>query len=189
VRTPTAFASRLRALAAFPPTMPTFDRTSVPANPTILFAEWLETAIELGDPAPNATTLVTVGDDVPTARVVTLRDIDENGWHLATRLNGRASQAMRSDSRVALLWYWNRLGRQVRLTGQAAEGDRADAIADYRRRPSAQNDFESEALDWTTWVVSPQTVEFWQASEDRVHLRLEYQRAGGGWSTHAFEGL
>jgi pyridoxamine 5'-phosphate oxidase len=189
MREPTVFSSRLRGVPAFPSTMPTFDRTVVPADPAILFTEWLETAIELGDPAPNATTFITVEDGAPTARVVTLRDVDATGWHLATRRDGRASRALRLDERVALLWYWNRLGRQVRLSGRAIEGDRADAVADYRRRPSAGEEIDQETLDWTTWAIAAETVEFWQGSQDRNHLRLEYVREEGAWETRVFDGF
>jgi pyridoxamine 5'-phosphate oxidase len=34
---------------------------------------------------------------------------------------------------------------------------------------------------WGGFVLAPQTVEFWQRGEDRLHDRLRYRRDGGSW--------
>jgi pyridoxamine 5'-phosphate oxidase len=46
-----------------------------------------------------------------------------------------------------------------------------------QRNPDLVPDF------WTRYVVEPSTVEFWQASHDRRHVRLRYRRLGTGWTT------
>ncbi|KQO63556.1 pyridoxal 5'-phosphate synthase [Curtobacterium sp. Leaf261] len=35
---------------------------------------------------------------------------------------------------------------------------------------------------WRAWRLEPTSVEFWQSSRDRMHRRLEYRRATGGWT-------
>ncbi|MBG6179353.1 pyridoxine/pyridoxamine 5'-phosphate oxidase [Arthrobacter sp. CAN_A1] len=35
---------------------------------------------------------------------------------------------------------------------------------------------------WTVYTVVPDSVEFWQADQERRHLRLRYVREGSGWS-------
>lgn len=183
-----ALSVRLRALPSFPAELSLFDPEDTPAEPMALFVAWLDDAIALNDPAPNATTFITAEVGAPVARVVTLRDVDQVGWHVATRRTGRASTALRADPRTALLWYWNRLGRQVRLMGTAAEGTRADAAADYRARPTADPSVDPETLDWTTWTVRADVVEFWQARHDRAHTRLEYRRTPEGWTRAVIDG-
>lgn len=34
---------------------------------------------------------------------------------------------------------------------------------------------------WTLYTLAPTEVEFWQATKDRVHTRLRYERAAAGW--------
>lgn len=36
---------------------------------------------------------------------------------------------------------------------------------------------------WTRYLVTPSTVEFWQASHDRRHIRLRYRHTHDGWTT------
>jgi pyridoxamine 5'-phosphate oxidase len=38
------------------------------------------------------------------------------------------------------------------------------------------------APGWTLYALAAETVEFWQADQRRRHIRLRYQRAGGGWA-------
>ena len=61
------------------------------------------------------------------------------------------------------------------------EADLGVALAD------AQSLIDAEpgviAASWTLYAVQAETVEFWQADEERRHTRLQYVREGGGWST------
>lgn len=56
----------------------------------------------------------------------------------------------------------------------------ADAVADARRRLTAQPDLVSPS--WCSYALVAQTAEFWQADHDRQHLRVQYQRRPEGWA-------
>ncbi len=36
---------------------------------------------------------------------------------------------------------------------------------------------------WGGYLLRPDTIEFWQGKADRLHERLRFRRAGGGWDT------
>ena len=40
------------------------------------------------------------------------------------------------------------------------------------------------APDWTLYALAAEQVEFWQADEQRKHVRLRYQRTGSGWTRY-----
>jgi pyridoxamine 5'-phosphate oxidase len=68
--------------------------------------------------------------------------------------------------------------RQSRVIGSRAE--LTDRVAELERRwpppqPVPMPDF------WGGYLLVPQTVEFWQAGEFRLHDRLRYRREGEAW--------
>ncbi len=68
--------------------------------------------------------------------------------------------------------------RQSRVIGSRQELDRRFAELQRRWPPPApvpMPDF------WGGYVLVPDSVEFWQSGAHRLHDRLRYRRAGGGW--------
>jgi pyridoxamine 5'-phosphate oxidase len=74
--------------------------------------------------------------------------------------------------------------RAAALIGQQSEplNDLAD-LDDAFRACEAKVEAEPEivAADWTLYVLTAAEVEFWQADQDRRHLRVQYRRNGEGW--------
>jgi pyridoxamine 5'-phosphate oxidase len=77
--------------------------------------------------------------------------------------------------------------RAAALIGQQSEplNDLAD-LDDAFRTSEAKVEAEPGivAAGWTLYALTAAEVEFWQADQERRHLRVQYLRAGDGWDRH-----
>ena len=88
---------------------------------------------------PTAMTLATVSaEGRPSARVVLLKDADEDGLVFYTNLDSRKGREALARPDVALLFWWGPLESQVRFEGRAERvgDDEADAYFATRARGS-----------------------------------------------------
>lgn len=129
--------ARLRGLASFPVELPAFDTDAVPGTPQPLFLEWLDAAVLAGVLAPHAATLATSDSGGPSARVLILKDLDDDAWQIATPADSRPGAAMLASGRAALTFFWPQLGRQVRVEGEVGRAPESEAAADFLARPAA----------------------------------------------------
>jgi pyridoxamine 5'-phosphate oxidase len=105
-------------------------------DPVRLLASWLEEARQADAPAPAAMTLVTVGDDGrPSARVVSLKRVEEGALVFTTGMWTRKAEELRRDPRVAAVFHWPTLGRQARIEGRAELAERELAEELFAARP------------------------------------------------------
>jgi len=56
-----------------------------------------------------------------------------------------------------------------------------DLIDDANTLLADTDDAVPRPAGWVAWRLEPEVVEFWQGSRDRMHRRLQYVRADGGW--------
>lgn len=97
---------------------------------------WLADAREAGVEAPMAMTLATAdADGRPSARVVSLKRIEDERLVFTTALWTRKAEEIRSSPRVAAVFFWPGLGRQVRVEGRAEIAERALAEELFAERP------------------------------------------------------
>lgn len=167
-----SFRRYLRALPDFPEDLPDFDPAAAPADPAELFRQWLAEALAAGEPQPHACSLATVGAIAqPSSRMLILKDIDDDGWHIATSRTSRKGKELAVNPRAALNFYWPLQGRQVRVAGGIVELSAAASAADWAARPAADG---NKNPDWQLYAVQPHEIEFWQARHDRRHVRHRY---------------
>lgn len=92
-----------------------------------------------GDEFANAAVLATVGrDQQPSARMLLVKQIDEDGLVFYTNLNSRKARELDTNSRASLCFWWPGLQIQVRVEGcvELIEDSRADEYFASRPRGS-----------------------------------------------------
>lgn len=129
--------ARLRGLASFPEELPDFDPDAVPDAPEPLFLDWLDAAVRVGVLAPHAAALATSDSGGTSARVLILKDLDDDGWQIATPADSRPGAAMAASGTAALTFFWPQLGRQVRVEGGVTRAPEDEAASDFLARPAA----------------------------------------------------
>jgi len=107
----------------------TGDERTVDADPVAQFGRWYARAAEVVA-APEAMAVATADPaGVPSVRMVLLKSWDADGFVFYTNYDGRKSHDLTTNPRAALLFYWEPLGRQVRVEGPVTRtsDDESDA--------------------------------------------------------------
>jgi pyridoxamine 5'-phosphate oxidase len=191
---------------------PPLARAELADDPLVQFDRWFEVAsAQAGVRMPEAACLSTVDDDgYPDGRIVLLKARDATGFVFYTNLRSAKGRALAARPRASLTFFWESLGRQVRVQGDVERVSDAEADAYFATRPRgsqigawaseqssvlASRDVllarvaEIEARHasavprpphWSGLRIVPRRVEFWQGMPDRLHDRFVYRRVRGG---------
>ncbi|KXJ49171.1 MAG: pyridoxine 5'-phosphate oxidase [Colwellia sp. Phe_37] len=88
------------------------------ADPLTLFKLWFDEANKSGILLPEAMSVSSVGHDgQPSCRMVLLKEFDQDGFIFYTNYASRKSRELSNNDKVALLFHWNVLQRQIRIEG------------------------------------------------------------------------
>ncbi|CAN5279639.1 pyridoxamine 5'-phosphate oxidase [soil metagenome] len=105
-------------------------------SPFILFERWLHEAEQSEPKYFNAMTLATVGaDGMPSARVVLLKDLSDDGFVFYTNYESDKGRELLTHKKAALSFYWKTLDRQIRIRGDVTLVTDAEADAYFATRP------------------------------------------------------
>lgn len=110
----------------------------LPDDPMHWVSAWLADAAEQAVTRnPNAMALSTVGNDgQPSARMVLCKDFCADPGYLVfyTNYNSAKARQIAENPKVAVLFHWDALGRQVRIQGEAVKLPAADSDAYFATR-------------------------------------------------------
>lgn len=111
-------------------------REDLSPDPVAQFRLWFEQARKAELLEPNAMTLATVdAGGQPNVRTVLLKAYDERGFVFYTNYESTKAREMAENARVALLFPWLALERQVKITGQAVKVSTAETLKYFVSRP------------------------------------------------------
>ncbi len=110
----------------------------VPNDPIGLFQQWFAEVQATAQPEPNAMTLATANaQGKPSARMVLLKNLNEQGFVFFTHATSRKGQEIDANPHAALLFWWAALERQVRIEGTLSTLPRDQVLAYFYQRPRA----------------------------------------------------
>ena len=95
------------------------NKDEMPKFPMDAFKEWFEKANACEEiEEANAMTLATCGKDgQPSARIVLLKGLKDEGLLFYTNYRGRKGQQIAENSKGSLMFFWPPLERQLRIEG------------------------------------------------------------------------
>lgn len=112
------------------------SKREMASHPVLQFGKWFREALEGGVPEPNAMTLATAGKDGrPSARIVLLKNFDEDGFVFYTNYSSRKSEQILENPFVSLCFFWQELERQVRVEGAVERTTAAESEEYFNSRP------------------------------------------------------
>lgn len=105
-------------------------------DPVRQFERWFAQARGAGAFQPEAAALATAtADGAPSARFVLVKQAGATGFVFYTNYESRKGRELAANPRAALLFHWERLGRQVRVEGPVERATRDESLAYAHSRP------------------------------------------------------
>jgi pyridoxamine 5'-phosphate oxidase len=115
-------------------------------EPFELFDKWYEAAKKKEINDPNALALATSSkNNVPSVRMVLLKDFSKNGFVFYTNLNSQKGNEIKENPSVSMCFHWKSLLRQVRINGKVTPVQNTVADIYYNSRA-----YESRIGAWAS---------------------------------------
>ena len=108
----------------------------VAPHPITQFKTWWQQVLNSKITEPNAMTLATASaDGLPAARIVLLKDFDNNGFVFYTNYKSYKAMHLEENPKACLVFFWKELERQVRIVGLVSKVAQEESDAYFQSRP------------------------------------------------------
>lgn len=112
------------------------DERDVDRDPVVQLQCWLDEALAAGVIDVTAMSVCTVSaTGVPSSRIVLLKKLSPEGLTFFTRKSSQKGREIEHNPRVALLFHWRELNRQVRIGGNVSHTSQQEAREYFQSRP------------------------------------------------------
>ena len=135
------------------------DEKEIDPDPIRQFQIWLNEAIDAKIPLAEAMTLATATPDgKPSARMVLLKQVDQDGFVFFTNYRSAKARQLDANPYASLVFYWNQLERQVRVEGSVARVSDQESRDYFQTRPR-ESQIGAWASDQSEVISSRDTLE------------------------------
>lgn len=172
------------------------------SKPYKIFETWYAEAKSHEDSYPDGFTLATAtSDGVPSARIVLLKKVLNEGFVFFTNYNSQKGKELKDNPHAHMLFYWKSTQRQIRVQGtitkaskevsdeywaSRASNSRLNAALSKQSSPIEEGFEYKEKIEelnsrnlhaakrpenWGGFVISPTYFEFWEEGDYRWHKR------------------
>jgi len=186
---------------------------NLPKDPFDLFNNWFEDLEKYGkERENNAMSLSTVNEkNVPTTRVVLLKQFSKKGFIFYTNYNSRKGNHIKNNPNVCVSFYWPSMERQVIINGKVSEISKIESDKYFNSRPRSSQlgaiiSNQSEIIpsrkyledklskidsnnndlirpsNWGGYIIKPEFFEFWQGRDSRLHDRIIFSKSTTKWT-------
>jgi len=108
----------------------------VDTNPIKQFEKWFQQALASGIEEPNAMTLATsTTDGKPSARIVLLKGIKDNGFVFFTNYESKKGKQIHDNPFAGIVFFWKELERQVTIQGEIEKVSEQESDEYFASRP------------------------------------------------------
>lgn len=116
--------------------MQTLLEKDVDQDPFLQFNKWWDDAIKSELDEINAMTLATATvNGMPSARIVLLKSVSEEGFVFFTNYNSQKGKELLENPNACLVFFWKELERQIRITGKVKKVSAAESDEYFASRP------------------------------------------------------
>lgn len=181
------------------------------SDPFFMFRKWFDLAkntSEIHD--PTAFCLATCNNGRPSARIVLLKNIENDGFTFFTNENSHKGQDLLANPHAEMCFYWAQLGKQIRIYGnviildskksdeyfasRSPESRFGACISRQSSELSSYDVLQKQYIEyvkthteskrpshWHGFKIIPTEFEFWLNGEHRLHLRHKYKIHEQSW--------